>query len=193
MIVHKKTKTILSCIGILIIACIGALLLNRCYHWLMITAYPTKYAEYVTKTAEEFSVDPSLIYAVIHTESHFDSDALSTAKAKGLMQLTDNTLDWALSKAGETGKYSPDDLFDPQINIRYGVYVLTLLEKQFHDTETVLAAYNAGQGTVKKWLKDPEHSTDGVHLINIPYLETEKYVNQVLKTQAKYRQLYKIS
>lgn len=58
--------------------------------------------------------------------------------------------------------------------------------------QTVLAAYNAGQGRVKEWLKDPAYSADGEHLDAIPYAETAEYVRRVEKTRQRYRQLYRL-
>ena len=86
----------------------------------------------------------------------------------------------------------PENLFIPQTNIRYGCYILTLLSQQFADTETVLAAYNAGQGKVSQWLKDPAYSEDGTILTHIPYEETEDYVRRVINTQHKYQKIYNI-
>jgi len=155
-------------------------------------AYPLEYSNLVEKTAAEFNVEPSLIYAVIHTESGFDPDALSVANAKGLMQLTDDTYRWALSREGGNVKFEPQNLYDPTTNIHYGVYVLTLLGEQFENEDTVLAAYNAGQGRVKEWLSDPAYSHDGITLKHIPYPETHDYVRRVREAQTYYRRLYNI-
>lgn len=153
--------------------------------------YPLKYEDAVTKTAEEFGLEPSLVYAVIHTESKFDPNAVSTANAKGLMQITDDTYRWAQKRAGEE-ESTPDDLFDPKFNIRCGTYILVLLSEQFENTETVLAAYNAGQGRVQEWLENPDYSDDGVTLKQIPYEETAEYIRRVLNTQKRYQQIYSI-
>lgn len=153
--------------------------------------YPLKYEDTITAVAKEFDLDPSLVYAVIHTESKFDPNALSSANAKGLMQITDATYRWAQKRAGEK-ESTPDDLFDPKFNIRCGAYILVLLSEQFENTETVLAAYNAGQGRVREWLDNPDYSSDGVTLSHIPYQETAEYIRRVLKTQQRYQQIYKI-
>ena len=153
--------------------------------------YPLKYEDIVTKTAEEYGLDPSLIYAVIHTESKFDPNAVSSAAAKGLMQITDDTYQWALKRDGKEPS-DTKELFDPETNIRYGCYILVLLSEQFADTDTVLAAYNAGQGRVQEWLKNPDYSNDGVTLNQIPYEETAEYIRRVLKTQKRYQQIYSI-
>jgi soluble lytic murein transglycosylase len=170
----------------------GVFLLRYGYNRYFSAVYPQQYTEEVVAAAEEFGVEPSLIYAVIYTESSFQPQVTSPAGAKGLMQLTDSTLAWALNRSGEEGKHSVEDLYDPAINIHYGVYVLTLLREQFEDTETMLAAYNAGIGRVSEWLKDPSCSADGVHLDTIPYSETADYVRRVLDTRKIYQELYNI-
>lgn len=171
---------------------LGILLLRYGYKRYYSAVYPLQYTEEVTAASEEFGVEPSLIYAVIHTESDFRPQVTSSAGAKGLMQLTDSTLEWALNRAGEKGKYTPEDLYDPQVNIHYGVYVLTLLGEQFENTETILAAYNAGIGRVGEWLKNPIYSADGVHLTAIPYPETADYVERVKNARKQYQELYNL-
>lgn len=171
---------------------LGVLLLRYGYKRYYSAVYPMQYAEEVTNASKEFGVDPSLIYAIIHTESSFQPQVTSSAGAKGLMQLTDSTLEWALSRANEKGKYSPEDLYNPQVNIHYGVYVLTLLGEQFENTETILAAYNAGIGRVGEWLKNPSYSVDGVKLSSIPYPETADYVKRVQNARKQYQQLYNL-
>lgn len=178
--------------GSAVLLVLAVLLLNRGYHHYLTRVYPMEHAQLVNDAAAEYNLPPSLVFAVIHTESSFQEQALSPADAKGLMQLTDDTFRWALSRSGETGKYTPEDLYDPAINIHYGVYVLSLLGEQFEYTETVLAAYNAGQGRVSSWLRDPALSADGKRLDSIPYPETETYVDRVLEAQERYRTLYHI-
>ncbi len=175
-----------------IVLLLGILLLRYGYKRYYSAVYPLRYTEEITAASEEFGVEPSLIYAVIHTESSFQPQVSSSAGAKGLMQLTDSTLEWALSRAGEQGKYSAEDLYDPQVNIHYGVYVLTLLGEQFENTETILAAYNAGIGRVGEWLKNPAYSADGVHLTAIPYPETAEYVERVKNARKRYQELYNL-
>ncbi len=170
---------------------IGAVpLIQHGYQQYFSAHYPLRYQTYVSKAAQEFDVEPSLIYAMIHTESGFDPHATSPANAKGLMQLTNDTFEWALQRAGEAGQYTAEDLYDPAINIHYGVYVISLLREQFEYTDTVLAAYNAGQGRVKQWLA--VLSADEKTLPHIPYPETAEYVRRVNEARAHYQQLYHI-
>lgn len=183
------TLFLLFVVGILVA---GGFALRFGFQRYFSAAYPLEYSDLVEKTAAEFNVEPSLIYAVIHTESGFAPDALSVANAKGLMQLTDDTYRWALSREGGNVKFEPQNLYDPTTNIHYGVYVLTLLGEQFENEDTVLAAYNAGQGRVKEWLSDPAYSNDGITLKHIPYPETHDYVRRVREAQTYYRRLYNI-
>lgn len=154
--------------------------------------YPIKYSDTVEEMAEQCNLPPSLIYAVIHTESKFDPSAISSAGAKGLMQITDDTHRWACKRGGVDASTS-EKLYDPDTNIRVGCYVLSLLYQQFPETETVLAAYNAGQGRVHEWLSDPSYSQDSETLTHIPYEETENYVRRVINTQKKYQAIYNIT
>lgn len=189
---RSAKRTLLRIGGSAVLLVLAVLLLSRGYHHYLTRVYPMEHAQLVNDAAAEYNLPPSLVFAVIHTESSFQEQALSPADAKGLMQLTDDTFRWALSRSGETGKYTPEDLYDPAINIHYGVYVLSLLGEQFEYTETVLAAYNAGQGRVSSWLRDPALSADGKRLDSIPYPETETYVDRVLEAQKRYRTLYHI-
>lgn len=168
-----------------------ALLLYSAFGYINTKIYPIQYHEIVTEMAETYGLDPSLVFAIIHTESKFDKNAVSSANAKGLMQITDDTFRWAQKRAGQKEMH-PDNLFVPSTNIQYGCYILVLLSEQFSDIRTVLAAYNAGQGKVREWLKDPAYSNDGKALNHIPYKETANYVRRVLTAQKRYQQIYNI-
>ncbi|MBE6806554.1 MAG: lytic transglycosylase domain-containing protein [Ruminococcaceae bacterium] len=153
--------------------------------------FPLPYADLIEEVANQYNFPPSLIYAVIYTESKFDPQATSSAEAHGLMQITDSTYQWACKRSGQKAQ-DTQVLYDPETNIRFGVLILSLLRERFKHTETVLAAYNAGQGKVAEWLKDPAYSKDGTTLHNIPYEETENYVHRVINTQKRYQKLYNI-
>ncbi len=171
---------------------LAGMLLHAGYRRYMRTAYPLAYNEYVEKYAEDYGFEPSLIYALIRTESEFDPDAVSSAHAMGLMQLTEDTFRWAQSRSPEAESIPEEALFDPETNIRYGVMVLSLLREQFSDTGVLLAAYNAGIGNVRKWLADPTYSDDGSTLKAIPFPETAAYVEKIPAAQEMYRELYNV-
>lgn len=141
-------------------------------------AYPTRYQQQVERYCREFDVDPDLVYAVIRTESSFRPDATSSIGARGLMQLTEDTFHWVKSKLEPEAGTSYDEMYDPETNIRYGVYLLSALTAQFGSVNNALCAYHAGWGNATAWLNDPEYSSGG-EIRNIPFEDTAFYVQKV--------------
>lgn len=154
--------------------------------------YPLHYTEAVEAAAAEYALPPSLLYAVVRTESNFRPEAVSSAGARGLMQITEETFAWAQGKLDEPSPLSADALYDPALNVRYGAYILSFLQAQFSDLDVALAAYNAGSGRVQQWLEDDAYSLDGKTLTAIPYAETAHYVQKVRLAQQRYQELYKM-
>lgn len=152
--------------------------------------YPLYYTDVVEASADEFGLPPELVYAVILTESSFDADAVSSAGAKGLMQLTDDTNEWVAWRLGEEAE--PSRIFEPGLNIRRGCYLLSYLYERFGGWNEALAAYNAGVGRVDGWLNDILYSTDQKTLIvdKLPIEETRSYIIKVLNSAEKYKKLY---
>lgn len=116
------------------------------------------YAELVEIASERHGVDPRLVYALIEVESGYESRAESPKGARGLMQLMPATLQ----------RYTVLDPFDPEDNINAGTRHLRTLLDEF-GTKGALAAYNAGEGPVRRF--------DGIP----PYQETREYVSRVLE------------
>jgi soluble lytic murein transglycosylase len=144
----------------------------------------------VCDAAREFNVPASLVLAVIRSESDFRKNAHSDAGAVGLMQLMPQTFNYlAEEKLQEPQK--PKQIWEPVTNIRYGTYYLSYLYERFGNWETVLAAYNAGEGRVAEWLEDPKISENGI-LLHIPFQETDAYVAQTLKHQQTYVKKYRL-
>lgn len=154
---------------------------------------PDEYAPFVEKYSAEYGVPEDMIYAVIKTESSFDSSAVSSKGAIGLMQMLPETFEW-LTKDILRDHLGVGMLYDPETNIRYGTYYLSRLHDRFGDWDTALAAYNGGEGNVSQWLTDPKYSADGQKLIidNIPreFAETKNYVKKVNRALEKYKTLY---
>lgn len=155
-------------------------------------AHPLLYTEFVEKYAEEYGVPISIVYSIIKVESAYDPDAVSYAGAKGLMQITDITFDYIRGKLGEST--SDSQVFDPETNIRYGVWYLSDLYNRYsaegyEDWNIVFAAYNAGPTTVWNWLAD-DSVTVNKSLENIPYGETSDYLYKVNTAREKYIELY---
>lgn len=151
--------------------------------------YPMRYREYVEQYAEQNGLEPALVFAVIKTESSFRADAVSSAGAIGLMQIMPSTAQKLAKRLGEETP-TEDALRDPETNVRYGCAMLAWMRGEFGSTDTVLAAYNAGWGNVRKWLADEAYSSDGVTLRTIPFKETENFVSRVNLAAEKYREIY---
>ena len=151
--------------------------------------YKLQYAEEISASAEEFELDPYLVAAVIHCESGNRPEAISSVGAVGLMQIMPDTGEWISGKLHISG-YEPKKLTEPAFNIRLGCWYLRfLLDRYKQDRPTALAAYNAGHGNVDKWKNDPAISAEG-QLKNIPFAQTEQYVEKVQRAYEKYKTLY---
>ena len=151
--------------------------------------YPKKFSNYVEKYSGEYGLEDNLVYAVIKSESNFESNAVSHKDAKGLMQISEMTGLWA-AEALEIKDYTAESLFNPEINIRIGCWYLRKMLDQFNVEKTALAAYNAGSGNVSGWLLENCYTSDGVNLDSIPFDETKKYVQKVENVKKIYRYLY---
>ena len=152
--------------------------------------YPRKYSEIVEKYSTAYSVDADLVFAVIKCESGFDPAAVSHADAKGLMQMTEETFAWVQTKTGEQG-LAAEQLFIPEVSIKYGVKLLSLNLEEFGDEAAAIAAYHAGRTAVAGWLQNADYSSDGNTLDAIPYAETRAYVERVQKTRNIYKNIYR--
>lgn len=150
--------------------------------------HPLPYHDTVSLMSAEYAVPEEVIYAVMSVESDFKSDAQSSKGAIGLMQITPDTFNWLCSKNGAEDT-NPELLYNPETNIRYGTYFLSLLYSEFGVWDTAFAAYNAGRGKVNEWLKSPDYNSNG-KLVNIPYPETAAYVQKVGKAMLVYKKLY---
>lgn len=176
----KKIVLILSILAILIGA---SLMESKTIHKLI---YPKRYSEYVEKYAEEFDLDENLVYSVIKAESKFNEKAISHKGAKGLMQVSDITRDWAIEEL----ELEEVDIFDPETNIKIGCWYLNKLYKEFGKLDLVIAAYNGGSGNVRKWLENHDYSEDGEKLHNIPFQETSTYLEKVKNNYKNYKEIY---
>ncbi|SEF90107.1 soluble lytic murein transglycosylase [Caloramator fervidus] len=146
--------------------------------------YPIKYKEYVFKYSKEYNIDPYLVFALIKAESNFDECAQSRKGAIGLMQITPKTGEY-IAKLLNERYFSREFLYDPEINIKFGVFYLSKLYRDFnYDIDFSLAAYNAGEGNVRRWIKN------NVSPNELPYKETKLYIKKVKCYYYKYKWLY---
>ncbi|MGL6174266.1 MAG: lytic transglycosylase domain-containing protein [Cellulosilyticaceae bacterium] len=153
-------------------------------------AYPRLYREQVEVMSKKYEVDPLFIYAIIKTESKFNTSAISRSGAKGLMQIMDGTGQWGAEMC-EIQDYTTEKLFDPWINIQIGCwYISKLLDQYQGNIDLALAAYNAGSGNVARWRANTNYSSDGKNIHTIPFKETDNYLKRVKKNYILYKELY---
>ena len=117
---------------------------------------------------------------MIEQESKFDSNAKSRTGAIGLMQLQPQTAKGIAIHTGGS-KFVVSDLYNPEINVRYGAWYLRHLLDKYHDERTALAAYNAGQENVDRWRAAHE---------GVQFAETRAYVSRVERLKGIYRRAY---
>ncbi|MCL1802101.1 MAG: lytic transglycosylase domain-containing protein [Eubacteriaceae bacterium] len=147
--------------------------------------YPLRHLEIISKYADEYSLDISLVCGVIHTESRFNKNAVSAKGAIGLMQIMESTAYWLASQM-DLGSFSIENIYEADLNVRMGCYYLSALIKQYGSDSLALCAYNAGSGNVNRWLASEDYSHDGISLYYIPYAETRNYVQRVYRAQKIY-------
>jgi soluble lytic murein transglycosylase len=142
--------------------------------------YPLKYQAIVRGHADHYRLEPALLAAVIEQESKFRADAKSSMGAIGLMQLQPETAKGIALRTGGHG-FVLQDLYDPEINVRYGAWYLRHLLDKYADERTALAAYNAGQANVNEWIAKQK---------GIAFAETRHYVDRVERLKGIYRRAY---
>ncbi len=157
--------------------------------WFLRMRYPLEYRAIINAHSDNYGLEPALLAAVIYTESKFDPRAQSAAGAIGLMQLLPDTAQGIADHTGG-GNYTTADLYDPELNIRYGAWYLARLQKKYRDhpqsLDLALAAYNAGQGNVDEWVA----ATAAGARVRVPFRETRDYLERVHRIQGIYKSAY---
>ncbi|MBI2341234.1 MAG: transglycosylase SLT domain-containing protein [Deltaproteobacteria bacterium] len=153
---------------------------NGAWHlYYLFDPYPKAHENLVLRFARKYKVDPNFIWAVMREESTFRQNAVSISGAVGLMQLMPKTAGSMMKR-----KFKPEELLNPQQNIEAGVRYLSFLLKRYkNNTFVALAAYNAGEDAVDKWLSFyPRGPINGEEFAEaIPYKETQNYVKKVMR------------
>ena len=148
--------------------------------WFQRLRYPLEYEQIVRGHARNYRLDPALLAAVIYQESKFQADAKSDSGAIGLMQLQPETAKGIAIRTGGS-RFQTSDLYNPEINVRYGSWYLRHLLDKYDDERTALAAYNAGQRNVDTWRAEGKE---------IQFSETRAYVDKVEDLKGVYRDAY---
>jgi soluble lytic murein transglycosylase len=153
--------------------------------------YPRAYWDLFSSASNRLALDPYLVLALARQESLFNPKATSSSNARGLMQLIPSTARKMASQEGmDTEKIA---LYDPSVNVELGTAYLKNLFAMFNgDAFHAVAAYNAGENAVSKWIAE-SGGPDDEWVENIAYKETRDYVKKVIGGRREYLLLYRLT
>ena len=155
--------------------------------------YPTPYFNIVENYCKKYDIKPSVVYALIRSESFFDADVTSSAGAIGLTQL----MEFTGSDIAKRLKIQDYDLTDPEISINFGTYYLSELVRRC-DGSLLQAffSYNAGITRVRRWLQSSligfgkkSNMPSDLYLETVPYTETREYGRKLVSATVIYEWL----
>ncbi|MCZ4323505.1 transglycosylase SLT domain-containing protein [Pseudomonas anguilliseptica] len=148
--------------------------------------FPMAHREHLVREAKNRDIHSSWVFAVTRQESAFMADAKSHVGAMGLMQLMPATAKETARRFG-IPLSSPQLAYRPEVNIQLGAAYLSQIYGQFNGNRVLAsAAYNAGPGRVRQWLRGADHLSYDVWIENIPFDETRQYVQNVLSYSVIY-------
>lgn len=150
--------------------------------------YPIVHREAIILESRRRNLDPALVAAIIRQESGFNPRATSSAGARGLMQMMP-TVGRAVARSIDVPEWRPDLLYQPDINLQLGIRHLEAFISRY-EAPYALAAYNAGESRLVRWLRRPGAQDPELFVERIPFTETRDYVRIVLRNRAMYRALY---
>lgn len=160
---------------------------------LMELSFPRDYSDDVRKCCEDFNQSEYLLYALIRSESFFDSSIQSSAGATGLTQLMDGTAGDVARKL----KLKEYNLTDSSTNIRFGSFYLEEMIHRIEGSEIrALFSYNAGITNVRKWIKtaaiifNDQNFSNDLFLEALPFAETREYGRKLVSAASLYGELY---
>ena len=183
---RHRSRALGTLTGIAITALLVTLAVTQLQHAQLEPGLPLKDASTIRKQASEKHLDPALIAAVIYAETKFEPST-SSAGALGLMQILPETANFIAGKSGGVS-FTTSDLATPAVNLAYGSWYLRYLLDHYDGRELpAIAAYNAGLANVDEWLA---HRGGELTVADIPFPETQAYVQRVMQAQREYRATY---
>ena len=183
-----RRRVVAGLVGAGILALAVLALYPTLHHAVKEITLPLRHEDIIRQQARAKNLDPALIAAVIYQESKF-RPRTSPAGAEGLMQILPSTAKFIARRSGGTA-FVPSDLGTPQVNIAYGSYYLRYLLDRYDGNETLaIAAYNAGETNVGRWVSKAG-GEDEFDPGDIPFPETRAYVTSVERHQEDYRRHY---
>jgi len=148
----------------------------RWYEW----RFPLGYREIVDANAASRQLDPSWVLGLMRSESAMAEDAISSAGARGLLQVTPDTAR-QLARRHAFRYTGPQQLMQAEDNILFGTtYLRDLLDRFGNNAVLASGAYNAGPNAVDRWLDERPRGDPAIWVENLPYFETRDYIPRVL-------------
>jgi soluble lytic murein transglycosylase len=155
--------------------------------------FPLNYWETIKTEAEQRQIDPYLIASIIRQETGFEPSTVSNADAIGIMQIMPAEAASIATRAGLTPP-TREQLFDPKLNIAIGVAEYSQkLAAEHGNTMLAIAAYNAGEEPVGRWIAQQPVDDEDLFVESIPFAETRLYVKTVSRNRFEYRRIYEAS
>jgi soluble lytic murein transglycosylase len=152
--------------------------------------FPQPYWSDLVADSQANNLDPYLVASLIRQESEFNPGAVSRANAYGLMQLLPS-VGKSLAKKQKMKGFNTTQLLNPSVNLKLGTLNLrNVLDRFGGQQEYALAAYNAGDTPVRRWMSSADYKDIAEYVESIPYTETREYVQAIIRNQQIYRALY---
>jgi soluble lytic murein transglycosylase len=181
-----RSVTVIAILAIVALAVVFGPSLD---HTVRRLALPLSNEQVIREQAKAKDLDPALIAAVIYAETKFDPRT-SSAGALGLMQLLPSTAEYIAHLSGGV-RFTTSDLATPKINVAYGSWYLRYLLDHYEGNEMLaVAAYNGGLANVDTWVAKAREEGKTLGVSEIPFPETQAYVQRVMRAQAEYRAVY---
>jgi soluble lytic murein transglycosylase len=151
--------------------------------------FPIAYWNLISRYAVARNLDPYLMTALVAQESTFQSEVKSSAGAWGLMQIEPGT-GRRYAPSLNIRPFSTAKLKQPEVNVQIGMAVFSDSLAKYGSVAPALAAYNAGDSRVTRWLSERRGFEQDEFIDDIPFPETQNYVKRVIGTAEDYRGLY---
>ena len=156
--------------------------------------YPQNYSNYIEEYSQKYEISPSIVYAMVRSESFFDPDVQSSAGAIGLTQL----MEFTGSDIARKLKVQNYELTDPEVNIQFGSFYLSELIHRCEGSMLLgFFSYNAGITRVRRWSQSTmiqfgkkEKMPIDLFLETVPYAETREYGRKLAGAAVMYEWLY---
>jgi soluble lytic murein transglycosylase len=151
--------------------------------------YPAPLLELLVRESSRNGIDPALFAALVRQESWYNPRATSGAGARGFAQVMPN-VGRAVARSLGFPHFDAALLYEPEASMTLGAAHLAASLRRYDDEPRALAAYNAGQSRVQRWVRKAGTDDPEVFIERIPFVETRDYVRIVLRNRELYRALY---